>query len=397
VEDYTYDPNNPGWWYTGDPSIESNWIYQPPGEQAPVDAWNAEPDGSGGYTMYPPGEVAPIDAPDFSLTSETYPGTPTSEQQTAAVGDYISQWGLDPGQTAEAWQGPGGERYTKDFEGNVFDEMGQLLGNDRPTQTETAEPPPPPPSGGPQTGGAPPPGAVDANGNVFVAGVGLVKPDRMIYFQGRWMTAMEAADLQHRQNTEATQRSVQGQERVFTEGQRRFNEEQAQRREEAAGRERTTRETAELNAKTARENAQLSAMVNRQKLAADMQLQSDDLAARKEAQEKSQKLALIQALLAASRGPNGPANRAMALTLMQSLGINTAAASAGAGTTAVNPLGIPPATWDAMSPAAQQLLLDAFSAQGGEPADFAKVINDQRPGGRPGGASRPRFAALAGA
>ncbi len=52
-----------------------------------------------------------------------------------------------------------------------------------------------------------------------------------------------------------------------------------------------------------------------------------------------------------------------------------------AGSAAVMPNGIDPATWDALPQSAKTIILAAWQARGGNPADFQKGIDSQRPTG----------------
>lgn len=60
----------------------------------------------------------------------------------------------------------------------------------------------------------------------------------------------------------------------------------------------------------------------------------------------------------------------------------------------MNPIGIPPATWDALGSAGQKLLLDAWEFQGGDRKSFAESINSTRPQGRASAPARVQYAGV---
>lgn len=76
-QDYAYNQDDNRQTGTAPELMDSNTVYSPPGEAAPIDQYNYTPDPSspGGYQTHAPGEIAPLNQPNFSNTTGQYPNS----------------------------------------------------------------------------------------------------------------------------------------------------------------------------------------------------------------------------------------------------------------------------------------------------------------------------------
>ncbi len=129
------------------------------------------------------------------------------------------------------------------------------------------------------------------------------------------------------------------------------------------------------NSVNAQLQAQMQAIVDSNKAAQQIQQQ--------QFQQTSQVSQLNNLL---SQAKNYPGAMTAVNALMSSLGLPPITTGEQLGATGIMPNQINPAMWDAMPAAAKALVLAAWEARGGDPADFTAGIDAQRPSGRaPGG------------
>jgi len=342
----TYDPTNPGWWYTGDagvesnwweapaptydptwndwytgdPSIESNWGYTPPDEWADPESWNFEPPTvpEEDWLAYEPGEQAPLESATFDWPEKTYPGGPPTDQNiNDAMGAWMDEQGLGPQ--------PPAEPAAPDV-----------------AAPEVSAPPAATPAATPVAGSAEewaakiqasfprlPPVIADYIGEQIATGV--VTPAagaNAAYSRQAEIDTADAAianarlgredkaaadklarDLRAMQETGATERGTAANTATVQVAKTTASQKAAE---------------SQLNAAQREKESQLNATIAREKIAAEQEMQSKSLASQEAGREKQARLTLIQVLLAASvRGPNAAANRKMALDLLRGMGIDT--------------------------------------------------------------------------
>lgn len=106
--------------------------------------------------------------------------------------------------------------------------------------------------------------------------------------------------------------------------------------------------------------------------------------------------AMADTLTSALKGPFGPGMIPVLNADLQKLGLPQVNINGGngQGQQGVMPNGISPAAWDALGTAAQQMILQAWQARGGDPKDFLAGIDAQRPSSG-GGSVTARYAPIA--